>query len=124
GTSAAQRDLPGVLKEINPPSRADSPHMVAIVGATLVNGRGGPPITNSVVLVQSGSIVAAGARDSISIPPNAERFAAAGLTLLPGLMDSHFHIERDYELPGLYLAHGVTSVRDPGQWIRIYDAIR
>lgn len=39
-------------------------------------------------------------------------------------MDSHFHIERDYELPRLYLAHGVTSLRDPGQWIRVYQPIR
>jgi hypothetical protein len=39
-------------------------------------------------------------------------------------MDSHFHIERDYELPRLYLSHGVTSVRDPGQWMEIYDPIK
>src|SRR5687767_7092812 len=39
-------------------------------------------------------------------------------------MDSHFHIERDYELPRLFLSHGVTSVRDPGQWISVYEPIR
>lgn len=47
-----------------------------------------------------------------------------GRTLLPGFIDSHFHIERDYELPRLVLSRGVTSLRDPGQWIAIYDPIR
>jgi imidazolonepropionase-like amidohydrolase len=49
---------------------------------------------------------------------------ANGLTLLPGLIDSHFHIDGDDPLPALYLSHGVTSLRDPGQWIEAYDAAR
>jgi imidazolonepropionase-like amidohydrolase len=60
----------------------------------------------------------------MTIPASARIYDASGLTLLPGLLDAHFHIERDYELPRLFLAHGVTSVRDPGQWIHIYDPIR
>jgi len=121
--TAALHDVPGNLKELNPPSSADSPHVLAIVGATLVDGRGGPPLSNSVVLVQSGGILAAGARDTVEIPSTAERLDASGLTLVPGLMDAHFHIERDYELPRLFLSHGVTSVRDPGQWLAVYQPI-
>jgi imidazolonepropionase-like amidohydrolase len=121
---AALSDLPGSLKEINQPSFADSPQITAIVGATLVDGRGGPPVTNSVVLIRSGGIEKVGVRSSTPIPSNAEVVDATGLTLLPGLMDSHFHIERDYELPRLFLAHGVTSVRDPGQWLEIYEPIK
>ena len=49
---------------------------------------------------------------------------AKGLSLLPGLIDSHFHIERDDQLPSLFLSHGVTSLRDPGQWIEAYDNAR
>jgi imidazolonepropionase-like amidohydrolase len=77
-----------------------------------------------VVVVRGDKIDAAGARRSIRIPRGAEVFDGKGQTLLPGFMDSHFHIERDYELPRLVLAHGVTSVRDPGQWIEVYDPIR
>jgi adenine deaminase len=42
-----------------------------------------------------------------------------GQTLLPGFIDSHFHIERDNQLPCLVLSRGVTSLRDPGQWIEV-----
>ena len=120
---AALSESPGSVKEINPPPWADSPQPIAIVGATLVDGRGGLPLTNSVVLVQSGGITAVGPRGSTTVPAKAAIFDATGLTLMPGLMDSHFHIERDYELPRLYLSHGVTSVRDPGQWLEIYAPI-
>jgi len=43
---------------------------------------------------------------------------------VPGLIDSHFHIDGDDPLPALYLTHGVTSVRDPGQWTEAYDVAR
>jgi imidazolonepropionase-like amidohydrolase len=122
--AAALHDVPGSLKEINPPPFADLPHITAIVSATLLDGHGGLPVTNSVVLVRNGGIEKVGVRSSIAIPSGAEVFDAAGLTLVPGLMDSHFHIERDYELPRLYLAHGVTSIRDPGQWLEIYEPIK
>ncbi len=111
------------LKEINPPA-ADTNRVVAIIGATLIDGRGGLPISNAVVIVRGDKIAAAGKRNSTKIPSEAEVFAATGKVLLPGLIDSHFHIERDYELPRLVLSHGVTSVRDPGQWIEVYDPIR
>jgi imidazolonepropionase-like amidohydrolase len=90
----------------------------------LIDGRGGPPLPDSVVVVQGQNIIAVGGRTTTEIPTGAEIFDAQGLALLPGLMDSHFHIERDYELPRIFLSHGVTAVRDPGQWIPVYDPIR
>jgi imidazolonepropionase-like amidohydrolase len=111
------------LKEINPPA-ADTNRVVAIIGATLIDGRGGLPVSNAVVVVRGNKIAAAGSDNSTKIPSEAEVLAAEGKVLLPGLIDSHFHIERDYELPRLVLSHGVTSVRDPGQWIEVYDPIR
>jgi imidazolonepropionase-like amidohydrolase len=117
----ASRVAAGQLKEINPPAPVTN-RVVAIVGARLIDGRGGPPVTNAVVIVRGKAIAAVGTR--IKVPAEAEVLDATGQTLVPGLMDSHFHIERDYELPRLVLSHGVTSVRDPGQWIEIYKPIR
>jgi imidazolonepropionase-like amidohydrolase len=122
--AAALRDTPGSLKEINPPAPADSNHRVAIVGATLLDGRGGVPLSNSVVVVRGNKITNVGVREAMQVPFDWEVFDATNLTLVPGLMDSHFHIERDYQLPRLYLSHGVTSVRDPGQWLEIYEPIK
>jgi imidazolonepropionase-like amidohydrolase len=111
------------LNEINPPA-ANSNRVVAIVGATLLDGRGGAAVSNAVVVVRGPKIAAAGSRKSTKIPAGAEVLDVTGQTLLPGFIDSHFHIERDYELPRLVLSRGVTSLRDPGQWIEVYDPIR
>jgi imidazolonepropionase-like amidohydrolase len=97
---------------------------VAILGATLIDGRGGPAIPDAAVVVRGERIAAAGTRAAAAVPPGAEVFDATGLTLVPGLIDSHFHIDGDDGLPALYLTHGITSVRDPGQWTEAYDVAR
>lgn len=112
------------LREVNEVAQPPAAATVAIVGATLIDGRGGPAVPDSVVIVRGDRIVAVGKRTSVTIPPGAEVVEANGLTLLPGLIDSHFHIDGDDSLPALYLSHGVTSIRDPGQWIKAYDAAR
>jgi imidazolonepropionase-like amidohydrolase len=112
------------LREVNQVAQPSSTSTIAIVGATLIDGRGGPAIVDSVVIVRGDRIAAVGNRTSVSIPSGAEVIDAKGLTLLPGLIDSHFHIDGDDPLPALYLSHGVTSLRDPGQWIEAYDAAR
>ena len=112
------------LREVNDVAQPRAESTIAIVGATLIDGLGGPAIPDSVVIVRGDRIAAAGKRTSVMIPPGAEVVEATGLTLLPGLIDSHFHIDGDDSLPALYLSHGVTSLRDPGQWIKAYDAAR
>jgi imidazolonepropionase-like amidohydrolase len=112
------------LHEVNQVERPAANHVIAIVGATLIDGRGGPAIPDAVVIIRGEQIAAVGKRASTSIPSGAEVFDAKGLTLLPGLIDSHFHIDGDNSLPALYLSHGITSLRDPGQWIEAYDAAR
>ncbi len=112
------------LREINQVAKPPETSVIAIVGATLIDGRGGPPVSDAVVIVKGERIEAVGNRASVKIPPGAEIVDAKGLTLLPGLIDSHFHIDGDDPLPALYLSHGVTSIRDPGQWIEAYDKAR
>jgi imidazolonepropionase-like amidohydrolase len=121
-SSAAVIANGGSLKEINSPPPPSDDRRITIFGATLIDGRGGAPLSNSIVTIRGGKIAGVGQAWVGTRDENV--FDATGLTLVPGLLDSHFHIERDYELPRLYLSHGVTSVRDPGQWISIYDPIR
>jgi imidazolonepropionase-like amidohydrolase len=116
--------LKAQLHEINQVGKPPETSVIAIVGATLIDGRGGPTISDSVVVIRGERIEFVGARSSAKIPAGAEVVDAKGLTLLPGLIDSHFHIDGDDPLPALYLSHGVTSLRDPGQWIEAYDAAR
>ena len=131
GGSAQRREVPGVRPalqrsphEVNQVARPDAARVVAILGANLIDGRGGAPVPDAAVVVRGERIVAVGTRASVNIPAGAAVVDAKGLTLVPGLIDSHFHIDGDDALPALYLAHGITSVRDPGQWIEAYDVAR
>jgi imidazolonepropionase-like amidohydrolase len=122
--AVAQTPRRRALREVNQVAQPSAASTIAIVGATLIDGRGGPAVTDSVVIVHGDRITAVGKRTSVTIPREAQVVEANGLTLLPGLIDSHFHIDGDDPLPALYLSHGVTSLRDPGQWIEAYDAAR
>ena len=123
--SAQPRDpMKQSLREVNKVAQPATTSVIAIVGAMLIDGTGGPVIPDSVVVIRGDRIVTVGKRDEVKVPAGAEVVDAKGLTLVPGLIDSHFHIDGDDPLPALYLSHGVTSVRDPGQWIEAYDAAR
>ena len=95
---------------------------IIISGALLIDGRGGPPVENSIVVVEGDRIVAAGPRGSVQAPAG-ETLDAHGLTLLPGLIDAHYH-RGSVKLPNIFLNHGVTSVRDPGAWNQSYDPVK
>ena len=112
------------LREVNQVTEPQGASVIAIVGANLIDGRGGPVVSDSVVVIRGDRIVAVGQRSAVKVPAGADVVDGKGLTLLPGLIDSHFHIDGDDPLPALYLSHGVTSLRDPGQWIEAYDAAR
>jgi hypothetical protein len=91
----------------------------ALIGATLIDGRGGTPVTDAVVTLRGDRIEAVGPRAEVAIDPAAEVIDASGQFLLPGLIDVHVHY---FEWMGeLFLAHGVTTVKDVGNdiaWIR------
>jgi len=52
----------------------------------------GDTVREAVVLVQDGHVTHAGRRASVQVPRDAEAVDAAGLTLLPGLIDCHVHL--------------------------------
>src|SRR5215510_9304424 len=122
GRQTAEQTRRQSMREINKIARPEGGKPIALVGATLIDGRGGAPVGDSAVVLRDGLIVAAGKRDSTPVPKDAEVIDVSGLALLPGFIDSHFHIDGDDALPALFLTHGVTSARDPGQWIEAYDA--
>ncbi len=114
------------LGEINPPSDP-SASQIAIVGARLIDGRGGQPIRDSAVVIRGSIIVAAGKRDKVEIPDGAVIRDASGQTLLPGLVDTHYHNDSagaSTELPTLILSRGVTTIRDPSLPIEDYEPVR
>lgn len=112
-----------MIREINHKELPIGAKTIAIVGATLIDGTGKPPLSNATVVIKGNSILEVGPSGSLSIPKEAEIVDGKGLTLLPGLIDAHFHLNNN-ELPNLVLQRGITSVRDPGAWIESYSAVR
>jgi imidazolonepropionase-like amidohydrolase len=96
---------------------------VALVGATLIDGNGGPAIPDATVIVADGLVVAAGASESIKVPLDAKSFDVRGKTIVPGLWDMHAHSHQIEWIP-VYLAAGVTSVRDMGNELPFILALR
>ena len=66
---------------------------LAIVGGLLIDGHEGPPLPGGIVLVDGNRIVAAGSRESLAVPDGAEVIDATGMTILPGLIDVHVHLD-------------------------------
>jgi imidazolonepropionase-like amidohydrolase len=91
---------------------------IVIEGAMLVDGNGGAPLKNSVIVIDGARITAVGVRGTIPYPARATVITADGLTALPGLIDAHIHSLNFF--PQLFLHFGVTTVMDtanPTAWI-------
>ena len=96
---------------------------LAIVGGTLIDGRGGPPLPDATVLVEGERIVAVGAAKGVRLPKGTTVLDARGKWILPGLWDMHAHFEQ-VEWGPVYLASGVTTVRDCGNEFDYITAVR
>lgn len=63
-----------------------------IAHGQLIDGNGGPPVPDAMVVVKDGKIVFAGpASIAPQVEPDAKRIDAKGGTILPGLVEAHFH---------------------------------
>ena len=68
------------------------PGTTAFVGATLIDGEGGPPLADAAVVVAGNRIAACGPAASVALPQGATVLRMAGRFILPGLIDAHVHI--------------------------------
>jgi imidazolonepropionase-like amidohydrolase len=121
---------------------------LAITGAKIIDGTGGAPIPDGIVIIEAGRITRVGTKGTVMIPAGARVLDAAGKFLIPGLIDTHVHLEEiglsDVgELPAewdsperlrelvlinarLDLIGGITTVRDLGSTelvLRVRDEI-
>lgn len=64
----------------------------ALVGGTLIDGFGGAPLQNSVIIIEGEKIKAIGQVGQLDIPSGAEMISTEGMSVLPGLWDMHVHL--------------------------------
>jgi len=135
-----------VLAALPAAAQREKPESVlALVGGRLLDGYGGPPLENSVILVRGNRIEAVGRQGEVAIPAGARVISTEGHTVLPGLMDMHVHLMilghadydhwdrvyrdrfRDVIMPisaKQLLMAGVTTVRDVGAPLEDSIAVR
>lgn len=123
-TLFAQKQGQKLIKPLNESAIPQGKGTIAIVNVNLIDGNGGKAIPNASVLIKGDKIIAVGSSNSVQIPKDAEIIQGRGMSLLPGLIDSHFHIDGRDDLPSIFLQNGITSIRDPGLWIEAYDQAR
>ena len=117
----------------------------ALVGGRLIDGHGGAPLADSVVVIDGAKIVAVGRQGEVAVPAGAEVISTEGMDVLPGLWDCHVHLmivgHGDYDhwdktYPPLFrstimpaaarqlLLAGVTSARELGAPLEDILAVR
>ncbi|MEN0005821.1 MAG: amidohydrolase family protein [Bacteroidota bacterium] len=122
-----------------------SQNVKALVGGTLIDGFGGIPLQNSVILIEGERIKAIGTVGELAIPAEAEIISTEGMSVLPGLWDMHVHLminghgnyshwfptymsqQKDVIMPASahqLLMAGVTSARDLGAPLEDIIAVR
>src|ERR1700741_689100 len=65
---------------------------LALTGATIIDGNGGEPIVDGVLLVKDGHVAAVGSRNSVDIPDRTETRDLSGLFIIPGVINGHGHV--------------------------------
>ncbi len=117
----------GPLAELAPSAAQE--RWLAIEGGTVFDGTGAIH-ENATVLVRDDRIEKIGRAGEVEVPSSAERLDATGKFLAPGFVDLHFHYspgahasidgsgaDSSPGLPLLFLANGVTTLREMGIWI-------
>jgi imidazolonepropionase-like amidohydrolase len=138
GWSAPTAVLSSQGNAARPAAQSTASDTVAIVGGFLIDGFGGPPVSDSVILIRGDRITAVGQEGRLAVPAGSRVIDANGYTVMPGLIDAHVHLDilghGDYPtwhdmVRGNYaevmersaaqlLAHGVTTARDAGGELR------
>ena len=92
--------------------QTEQPTTLVIEGGTLIDGNGGEPLPDALIVVQENRIESVSRKGQASYAAGAQILKADGKFILPGLIDAHVHYSGF--LAELFLCHGVTSVFDIG----------
>ncbi|HMC20493.1 MAG TPA: amidohydrolase family protein, partial [Thermoanaerobaculia bacterium] len=94
---------------------------LAFTGARIITMRGDEVINDGAVVIDGNRITAIGSRSSMAVPGDARVIDVAGKTIMPGIIDVHWHgaMGADQITPQqswvnyAALAFGVTTLHDP-----------
>lgn len=121
---ARDRDTPKyepVETRITLTAARDIPQGTAVLrGGRAITMRGDEVIDNADIVIRNNRITAVGARGTVSVPDDAQVIDVAGMTIVPGFVDTHGHLRPAFNIHkdevwsyAANLAYGVTTSRDP-----------
>jgi len=95
--------------------------IIAITGARIVTMKGDEVIADGTIVVDGNRIAAVGPADRVQVPAGARRIDARGKTIIPGIVDVHWHggmgddgiVPQTSWINYASLAFGVTTLHDP-----------
>jgi imidazolonepropionase-like amidohydrolase len=110
---------------VSPPAPAarQSTRPIVLDHVRLIDGTGQVP-RDDVRLTIDGNRITAVEPATGRTSADADVVDLTGHVVMPGLIDLHFHIERDAKLAIRQLVNGVTSFRDPGQWNERFQGLK
>ena len=88
----------------------------------VIDGTGAAPVEKGRIVIDGDRIAEIGPR-TVWRRRRCRAARSPGQTLMPGLIDLHYHVEDDPKLALRQLSDGVTSFRDPGQWKERFDEL-
>jgi hypothetical protein len=103
---------------------------IAITNVAVVDVASGQISDGQTVLLKAGRISRVGSAARIAVPPGMRRLDGRGKFLIPGLWDMHVHAmqtadpTRQRRIFDLFIANGVTGIRDMGSHLDTLLAVR
>ncbi len=99
---------------------------LVLTHATVIDMTGAPPKSDMTVVISENLITALGKSNKVHVPKNAQIIDATGKFIIPGLWDMHVHAlgeERIDDFLQLFIANGVTGIRDMGTTAEGFTAL-
>ena len=84
--------FPGIREKSDFEIPGPGERTLAVVGGTIIDGTGNPPLSPGTILISGNKIVEIGPEKQVRIPPDAIRIEARDKFIIPGLMDSNVHL--------------------------------
>jgi hypothetical protein len=108
--TSARRDALRLVRNAADDVKPTQSETFAVVGATVLDGSGGAPIRNGVLVVEDGRIATIGTRAKVKIPKGTPVVKGTGLTVIPGVRGNGWSVSDLGWGPGA-LARGILAVR-------------
>ncbi len=111
--------------------------VTAFTGATIIDGSGGEPVEQGILLVRDGRVTAIGTKESLPIPEGAKIVDITGKFIVPGFINAHGHVgevkgidnghysaENIVDNLSIYARYGVTTVISLGNDKKAAEPLR